>query len=347
MAAVDHLHLRTMRRSLGRKVKTAFLKTGLQALLRRAFPSQRPAIIRYHSVSEGNGLISDGIAVPPAIFEKQVRYFAEHFNVISLSALIDCVQNRRPFPENTVVLTFDDGYADNYPAAQILRKYGLTGVFYITAGCIESSERFWVAEVRHLLQRTHNDKVRLQVRDRLFEASLYDSTRLKAIGQLTRLIKTVDIRTREAIREELRKQTDDVPPLPDNLMLTWPHLREMAAMGMEIGGHTMTHCNLPSATEEEAWMEISQCKALLEQRLGIKLSHFAYPNGGSSRYYTERIKELVRQAGYLSAVTSKLGVVDSAIDPFELRRVRTTEQLSEVLWELEECRFRSISAQPA
>jgi peptidoglycan/xylan/chitin deacetylase (PgdA/CDA1 family) len=329
-----------MRRIIGRQVKKFFFRSGLQAWLRRGFPSYHPVIVRYHSVSQGNDLISDGITVPPRVFEQQVSYFAKHFKPILMDTLIDCVQDRRRFPENAILFTFDDGYADNYQAARVLKKYGMTGVFYITAGCIESQERFWVGEIHHLLGKTNKNSVHLKVRDNQFDAFLSDSTRAEPIQRLTQLIKTVDVRTREIIREELRKQLDDVPPLENNLMLTWQRLSEMVAMGMEIGGHTMTHCNLPSATNEEAWNEVLQCKVLLEERLGINVRHFAYPNGGSSQYYNLRIKEFVRRAGYRSAVTSKLGIVDLHNDPFELRRIRTTEHLSDVVWEIEESRIR-------
>jgi len=332
-----------MRRIIGRQIKKVFFKSGLQGCLRRGFPSHRPIIVRYHSVSEGNDLVSGEITVPPSVFEEQVRYFAKHFRPILMDTLIDCIQNRQPFPENAIVLTFDDGYADNYHAARILKKYGMTGVFYITAGCIESEERFWVGEIHHLLGKTTQPGVCLRVRDKVFEAVLSDSDRAESIGRLTQLIKTVDVATRESIREKLRNQLDDVPALENNLMLTWQQLSEMVAMGMEIGGHTMTHCNLPSATNEEAWNEVIQCKVLLEGRLGTKVRHFAYPNGGSSQYYNLRIKEFVRRAGYRSAVTSRLGIVDLRNDPFELRRIRTTEQLSDILWEIEESRIRSTA----
>jgi peptidoglycan/xylan/chitin deacetylase (PgdA/CDA1 family) len=332
-----------MRRIIGRQIKKAFFKSGLQGWLKRSFPSHHPVIIRYHSVSEDNDLVSDGIAVSPRVFEEQVRYFAKHFRPILMDTLMDCVQNRRPFPNNAIVLTFDDGYADNYQAAQILKKHAMTGVFYITAGCIESEESFWVGEIHHLIGKTNKRSVYVRVRDKVFEAVLGDSNRTEPIRRLTQLIKTVDVATREGIRWELRKQLHDVPPLGNNLMLTWNQLSEMVAMGMEIGGHTLTHCNLPSATKEEAWHEVSQCKVLLEEQLSTSVRHFAYPNGGSLQYYNSEIKELVRQAGYMSAVTSKLGVVDLCNDPLELRRIRTTPDLFQILWEIEEFRFRSRS----
>lgn len=299
-------------------------------------PSHHPVILRYHSISKDTGLVSQGITVSPEAFEKQIHYFSKYFNTISMSTLVDCMQERRPFPENALVLTFDDGYANNYEAAKVLRKYRLTGLFYITAGCIESTESFWVAEIRHLLERTGRGRTCISIQNSRREFSLSSPLeRDTAIRQLTQLIKTVDVRMRESIREELWKQLNDVPPFPSNLMLTWQQLREMVAMEMEIGGHTMTHCNLPSATPDEAWLEISACKSLLEQQLGIVVKHFAYPNGGSVQHYNDNIKKLLYQAGFFSASTSKPGLVRFGSDLMELWRMRATENLFEMLWEIE------------
>jgi peptidoglycan/xylan/chitin deacetylase (PgdA/CDA1 family) len=281
-------------------------------------------------------LVSKGITVSPEAFEEQIQYFSKHFNTISMSTLVNCIQDRRPFPENALVLTFDDGYADNYEAAQVLHKYRLTGLFYITAGCIESTEKFWVAELRHLLEKTRHHRISIPVQDSMCTLSLSGSLeREEAIRQLTRLIKSINIQTRENIREELWKQLDDVPEFPRNIMLTWQKLKDMVVMKMEIGGHTMTHCNLPNADIEEAWIEISTCKSLLEKQLGIEVKHFAYPNGGSVQHYNDSIKKLVYKAGFFSASTSKSGLVSFGSDLMELWRIRATENLFEILWEIE------------
>ena len=110
----------------------------------------------------------------------------------------------------------------------------------------------------------------------------------------------------------------------------------MVAMGMEIGGHTMTHCNLPSADPDEAWLEISTCKSLLEKHLGCEVKHFAYPNGGSVQHYNDNIKKLVYQAGFFSASTSTPGLIGFSSDLMELWRIRATENLFEMLWDMEE-----------
>ena len=159
------------------------------------------------------------------------------------------------------------------------------------------------------------------------------SEREQSINKITRLLKSVTMTTREDIRKSFRLKLGDVSAFPKNLMLNWSQLNEMVQMGMEIGGHTMTHPNLPSATQDEAWEEIRQCKSLLEARLKIKVSHFAYPNGGSAAHYDNKTKTLVRKAGFLSATTSMAGKPSFESDLFELRRMRVTEDFSEMLWD--------------
>jgi len=328
--------VRSVRHVIGQHVKRVFYQTRLQALLRRLQPSRYPVILRYHSVSKDNGLVSKSITVSPEAFEEQIQYFSKHFNTISMSTLVDCIQDRCHFPENALILTFDDGYADNYEAAQILHKYRLTGLFYITAGCIESTEKFWVAEIRHLLEKTGHRRICIPVQDSMCAFSLSGPLeREEAIRQITRLIKSGNIQARENIREELWKQLDDAHEFLGNLMLTWQKLKDMIDMEMEIGGHTMTHCNLPNANTEEAWIEISTCKSLLEKKLDIEVKHFAYPNGGSVQHYNDDIKKLVYQAGFFSASTSKSGLVSFGSDLMELWRMRATENLFEILWEIE------------
>jgi peptidoglycan/xylan/chitin deacetylase (PgdA/CDA1 family) len=279
-----------------------------------------------------------------AAFEEQARYFSRNFTTISMNTLIDDLRNKQSFPRNALVLTFDDGYADNYDAARILHKYGLTGLFYITAGCIESEEKFWIAEVRHLLGQTQHRQVCLSFPQETFTASLTtQEERVAAMDRLTYLLKTVDVSCREALRARLRAQLDDVTPVPDDLMLTWGHLKDMVAMGMEIGAHTMTHANLPSAQPDEAWFEITESKSTLEKRLGTTVSHFAYPNGGSIQYYNDRVKAQVQKAGFLSATTSRSGIVSHKSDHFEIKRVRATEKIFEILWEIEEEQRRNFN----
>ncbi len=327
--------MRKIKNQLALVVKSLCYRMGIDAMKRRLLPSSVPVIIRYHSVCSDSNLISAGIRLTPESFKEHLAYFAKYFQVVTMKHLLERIQNREAFQKNTLVLTFDDGYADNLGAAKALVDYGLTGLFYITAGCIESDERFWVAEVRHLIESTGKNGMILPLPDGECCIELSNvGEREQAIKKVTRLLKSVNMEVRENIRKSLRLELNDGPPFPRNLMLNWSQLREMVQMGMEIGGHTMTHPNLPSATKDEARAEIRGCKSLLEAQLKTEIIHFAYPNGGSLAHFDDKSKALLREAGFQSATTSKAGKPGFESDLFELRRMRSTEALSEMLWDI-------------
>ncbi len=327
--------MKSLKSKIALVVKSLCYQMGVDAMKRRLLPSSVPVILRYHSVCSDSNLISAGIRITPEAFTEQVAYFAKHFQVVTMKHLLECLQNRKAFPKNTLVLTFDDGYADNLGAAKVLKDFGLTALFYITAGCIETDEPFWVAEVRHLIENTAKKEMTLLLPDG--ECCLVlsnENEREQAIKKITRLLKSVTMETREHIRRSFRLALDDAPPFPKDLMLNWTQLREMVQMGMEIGGHTMTHPNLPSATKDEAQAEIRGCKSLLETQLKTNIKHFAYPNGGSLAHFDDKAKALLREAGFQSATTSMAGKPSVESDLFELRRMRATEALSEMLWDI-------------
>ncbi len=327
--------MKSLKSKIAQVVKSLFFRMGIDAMKRRLLPSSVPVILRYHSVCSDSKLISAGIRLIPEAFEEHVAYFAKHFHVVTMTHLLERLQTREAFQKNTLVLTFDDGYADNLGAAKVLKEYGLTGLFYITAGCIESDEPFWVAEVRHLIENTQKKEMTLPLPDGECCMALSNTDeRAQAIKKMTRLLKSVTMEVRENIRKSFRLELNDGPPFPKDLMLTWSQLREMVQMGMEIGGHSMTHPNLPSATKDEVQAEVRGCKSLLETQLKTEIIHFAYPNGGSLAHFDDKSKALLREAGFQSATTSMAGKPGFESDLFELRRMRSTEALFEMLWDM-------------
>ena len=86
-------------------------------------------VVLYHRVAE---LEQDPqqLAVRPDNFYNQVRYFKEHFDVLSIHELYSFLRDKKKFPERAVVLTFDDGYADNlYNALPVLESLQVSALF--------------------------------------------------------------------------------------------------------------------------------------------------------------------------------------------------------------------------
>jgi len=94
-------------------------------------------------------------------------------------------------------------------------------------------------------------------------------------------------------------------------------VREWLAAGHEIGSHTLTHPNLPKLSRDAASEEIAGSKKLLEDRFGMPVRHFCYPGGK----YNEAVRDLVAEAGYETACTTRFGVNPAGTSRHELRRV--------------------------
>jgi peptidoglycan/xylan/chitin deacetylase (PgdA/CDA1 family) len=100
-------------------------------------------------------------------------------------------------------------------------------------------------------------------------------------------------------------------------MLTWDQLRAIHANGIECGAHGETHPQLDILPEDEARREIEQSKAELEERLGQRVTSFAYPYG----YHSAKTIELVEKAGFAAACAVKHAMSRVGDDPFALARM--------------------------
>jgi peptidoglycan/xylan/chitin deacetylase (PgdA/CDA1 family) len=102
----------------------------------------------------------------------------------------------------------------------------------------------------------------------------------------------------------------------DSSFLTWPELRLLEARGFDIGSHTVHHLELPRLPATQALYELLASRRMLERQLGHPVQWFAYPSGAEDA----AVLPLVRQAGYVMAVTTRPGDVQTADRPFLLHR---------------------------
>ena len=98
--------------------------------------------------------------------------------------------------------------------------------------------------------------------------------------------------------------------------LTFLQLRELRALGFELGAHSRTHAFLPDLDAASLRSEIVQCKDELEQGIGERIAHFSCPGGR----WSPQVSEVAREAGFRTVSTSRPGMVMSATDRFRLPR---------------------------
>ncbi|MGW5133811.1 polysaccharide deacetylase family protein [Streptomyces sp. NPDC004135] len=103
---------------------------------------------------------------------------------------------------------------------------------------------------------------------------------------------------------------------PDS-MLDWAQVRELAALGYEIGGHSHSHPQLDQLSDPRLRFELERCRGLIGDELGAPPVSFAYPYGYSSR----RVRAAVRETGHDQALAVGNAWATSHQSPYALRRV--------------------------
>lgn len=107
------------------------------------------------------------------------------------------------------------------------------------------------------------------------------------------------------------------PGRPPGRLLDAAELRAMAAAGMEIGSHTVSHMRLTGADDELLRAELADSRRTLEDTLGREVPSFAYPYGE----WNERCEAMVREAGYRFACTTRTGWALRDGHPLRVRRL--------------------------
>ena len=307
---------------INRLVNVFQLSVGNQGRLEYPFIRQRRScnvqILLYHRVNDLHDPFFCG--TPPAVFERQMEYLAKHFRPCSLDTALDELA-RKDVPPNSIVVTFDDGYKDNFlHAFPILRKFGIPATIFLATGAIDEGPCLWFDRVFQAFRETEEERLygygnpsmscplntlqqKLDAQDRVlrFLRSVSDDDKAVWIKALCEKLK---------VEEKIRRP---------GLMLSWDEVRAMAQDGISFGAHTVHHPILSRVTSRQVREEVVKSREVIEKELGISVTSFAYPNGATGDF-NESTKEALRDAGYRCAVTTIAGTNDSNQDLFELRR---------------------------
>lgn len=281
------------------------------------FGSPRLSILIFHRVHAR----ADSIFPhePDAIrFERLMRFVASCFRVMTLGEAATHLIHGT-LPSRTLVITFDDGYADNADVAlPILQRCGLTASFFVSSGFLDGG-RMWNDSVIECLRACTHPSIDLEAFG-LGRCSLAgQAERRQVITMLLPRIKYLPFCERELAIERLQRLCG-VADLPTNLMMRSEQVREMRTAGMEIGAHTVRHPILTTLTPTEAEYEIAEGRKQLESIIDAPVDMFAYPNGKPGRDYDYSHVPLVKKSGFRAAVSTAPGVGRPGDDLFQLPR---------------------------
>lgn len=103
-----------------------------------------------------------------SLFREQIHYFKVNFNVVTMEQVIDAAEKKSELPEDAVLLTFDDGYVDNYTfALPILLEEGVQGSFFIPGKTFSTHQLLDVNKIHYVLASANIQKLVLDVKERM------------------------------------------------------------------------------------------------------------------------------------------------------------------------------------
>jgi peptidoglycan/xylan/chitin deacetylase (PgdA/CDA1 family) len=238
-------------------------------------------------------------------FRGQMAFVAKNFDVVSFEDLLSFELERVHPPKRPLIITFDDGYRDNYTNAfPILRQAGLPATIFLAAGYIGKDRLFWWDLVAFCVKHTSRRTALLPEisLDPINLASISDKR--GAIDAILRWVKQAPDEVKNRFVERLPEELEIDRASSDGagMQLTWDEVRAMASGNIEFGGHTITHPILSNVTNDALETEISGSKTMIEKELGKEIIAFAYPVGGKG-HFDGRVQAAVARSGFRYAVS--------------------------------------------
>jgi peptidoglycan/xylan/chitin deacetylase (PgdA/CDA1 family) len=315
------------RSSLKHNVLNLAYKTGL-IRAGRGWWARSLTVVNYHRIDnpyrEGFDSFKPNVSATPEDFDRQLDYLATWFNVVSLKDIVEWLDGHRDLPPYAALITFDDGYLDNYTSAfPLLRKHNFPALIFLTTGHIGTDAPFYWDMAAYCFAHTQNDH--LTFPDGHAENWSNQAGRDQVSKNWIEFMKTLPQAEKQIYVENLPVLLGVSIPAGffKRLMIDWDQAREMQKDGIEFGGHTVHHPILTRISLEEAREEVVGSKTRIEDELGEPVLGFAYPNGQASDL-NEGIEKIVADSGIRAAFTllngpSSQGEVKR--NPYAIRRI--------------------------
>ncbi len=285
-------------------------------------------VVNYHRIDdpyrEGFDSFKPNVSATPQEFDHQMEYLAKWFNVVSLKDIIAWLDGDRDLPPYAALITFDDGYLDNYTSAfPVLRKYDLPALIFLTTGHIGTDAPFYWDMAAYCFSHTRSNQ--LAFPDGRVESWSTPEELDRVSHSWVRHMKTLP-------EAEKQNHVLELPALLSvsipagffkGLMMDWHQAREMQKQGIEFGAHTVHHPILTRISQQEVGEEVMGSKSRIETELGEPVLGFAYPNGQAADL-NEGIQEILADSGIRAAFTLLNGPssqVEVKRDPYAIRRI--------------------------
>lgn len=245
------------------------------------------------------------------LFRQQIEYMKNNFNIVTMEQVIDAVEGKSELPERALLLTFDDGYVDNYTFAfPILEEYGIQGSFFIPGKTFTTHQLLDVNKIHYILASADICKLVEDVKkemdyyrgiefdyapteDLFNEYAVESRFDIKETIFVKRMLQTVlPERLRNTISSNLFEKYVGVSEeqLAYELYMTEEQIRTMKRHGMFIGVHGYDHYWLGNLPEDQMKKDLDKALDTLDEFIDRKRWVMNYPYGSYNQAVLDHIK---------------------------------------------------------
>jgi len=268
--------------------------------------------------------------LPPHKLDEYLRALSRRYHFVSLSEAVEMLDGRKPIQPYSIVLTFDDGYRNNFThALPILRRYSAPATFFVATDFAGSPRPFWFDRLDYALQQVpvHGREVRVGSLAMRLDASSRNAL-CESYKRLRRTAKRLQMSDYEFLDEMDRvavqleaesghslaqvQQDDDW-----SAIATWDVIREAVGEDVTIGSHTADHIRLGHVSEGVARDQLIRSKQDIEENTHEPCWCVCYPNGS----YAEAPLRLARECAYACGLTTEEGLNSVGDDIMRLKRL--------------------------
>jgi peptidoglycan/xylan/chitin deacetylase (PgdA/CDA1 family) len=288
-------------------------------------------VLSYHRIGEPDEDFFD-----PGVFSATGEDFDEQISHLKRSASLVTLEEALAFVSGIVketarrcrvLITFDDGYRDNYDIAYpILRSHGVQGVFFLATSMVSSRAVPWWDRIAWLMRTAQRRRFTLHYPAELF-VDIDRNGLSESLQAVLKLYKTPDNSDPARFMLELIEEAkaDEVTET-ERRFLSWDEAREMNRGGMAIGSHTQSHTVLSQLTQPQQFEELSGSRAILKEELGVDVDILAYPVGHRDSFSGET-KSIAQKAGYRGAFSHYGGTnLRGTTSAFDIKRAKVVNQ---------------------
>jgi len=311
-------------------VASVCVTTGITRLV-EALPRRRLLIVlTYHRIGNADETLYDSgtFSCTAEQFECQIESLKRRYRMAALEEMLEMLGGNASLSEPAVLITFDDGYIDNYQIAfPILRRHGVPGVFFLPTAFVGTNRLPWWDVIAYIVKRSPRTKICLHYPEpRTFDLAKdgVDS----CIMHILRFYKQPSMQDGDCFIDELEKACESSrPPIDaDRCFLSWDEARQMQQAGMSFGSHTHTHEILSKLPLERQQEEVVVSREILQHELGRNIDTLAYPVGARHAFTEDTIAAL-RQARYRAAFSHYGGFNrPEMMQPFDICRCKIDRQ---------------------